>query len=332
MKTRISHRIKSPHLSHQFLTFSLKLPICTPLLFLAGAVLLFFWPVWIVRYRFPIGGGDLWGQLYPVWSYIAAWLRRGSIPLWHTGMMAGDPIFSEGQYGLFNPLNWPIFLFNPIPAWIISLRGMFTLWLAGAGMFLYLRYSPVWKMPKTAAIVGAFAYMFADPFIAHLGHPQFNDAMAWLPWVLWAVDGAARRKRIIPLGAVALSLLLLSGHGQASLYGALTVGAYAMWQAIDGGLRYAPRRIGRLALVGLLAAGIAMPGILPGLERLPYTERANVPPKPGEYEFHLEMWRDYLTPLYHGRNLKTFWGPWERIENGYWVAYQIAEALEKRLK
>ena len=288
-----------------------KIPI-----FLAGATLLFFWPVWVAGYRFPIGGGDLWGQIHPVWSYVAQWLRRGVIPLWHTGMMAGDPIVAEGQYGLFNPLNWPLFLLSPVPAWAISVRGMAMLWLAGLGMYGYLRHSPVWKLRKMAALTGALAYMFADPFVAHLGHPQFNDAMAWLPWTLWALDSAMRRKRAIPLAALALACLALSGHGQATLYGALTIAGYALWQAFAGGLERTPRRIGRLALVGLLAVALTMPSMLPGFERLPYTERANVPPTPGEYEFHLGMWRDFITPLFHGRNLKTFWGPWQRVETG----------------
>ncbi|MDF1513916.1 MAG: YfhO family protein, partial [Anaerolineae bacterium] len=298
------------------LGFNPRHPATRLLLFTAGAVLLFSWPLWIANYRFPTGGGDLWGQLHPVWSYIASWLRRGVIPLWHTGIMAGDPIFAEGQYGLFNPLNWPMFLFSPVPSWAVSLRGMFSLWLAGAGMVLYLHYSPAWRIPAAAALVGGTAYMFADPFIAHLGHPQFNDAMAWLPWALWMVDGAIRRRRALPLGGLTLALLLLSGHGQASIYGALTVGIYALWQAFEAGLRRFPRRLGRLLLVAILAAALAMPAILPGLERLPYTERANLPPKPGEYEFHLEMWRDYISPAYHGRNIKTFWGPWERVETG----------------
>ena len=320
-------RIKYPTANSRLSVFCLHHPACGPLLFLAGATLFFFWPLWIAAYRFPIGGGDLWGQLHPVWSYIAAWLRRGTIPLWHTGMMAGDPILSEGQYGLFNPLNWPVFLFSPVPAWVVSLRGMFTLWLAGAGLYLYLRYATVWKLTGAAALVGALAYMFADPFVAHLGHPQFNDAMAWLPWTFWTVGRAARRRRSIPWAASTLALLLLSGHGQAALYGALATGAYALWQAFDGGVRRAPRRIGRLALVALLAAGMAMPAILPGLERLPYTERANLPPNPGEYEFHLGMWRDFVTPLYHGRNLKTFWGPWERVESGSVGVVALALAI-----
>ena len=288
-----------------------KIPI-----FLAGATLLFFWPVWVAGYRFPIGGGDLWGQIHPVWSYVAHWLRRSVIPLWHTGMMAGDPIVAEGQYGLFNPLNWPLFLLSPVPVWAVSLRGMATLWLAGLGMYGYLRRSPVWRLREMAALVGTLAYMFADPFVAHLGHPQFNDAMAWLPWTLWALDNAMRRRRAVPLAALALACLALSGHGQATLYGVLTIGGYALWQVFAGGLERAPRRIGRLALVGVLAVALTMPAMLPGFERLPYTERANVPPTPGEYEFHLGMWRDFITPLFHGRNHRTFWGPWQRVETG----------------
>jgi len=286
--------------------------------FLAGATLLFFWPVWVAGYRFPIGGGDLWGQLYPVWSYVAEWLRRGVLPLWSTRMMAGDPILAEAQYGLFNPLNWPLFLLYPIPAWAMALRGMATLWLAGVGMYLYLRYSPLWKLRDSAAVVGALAYMFADPFVAHLGHPQFNDAMAWLPWTLWAVDGAMRASRRIPLAGGALALVLLSGHGQASLYAALVVGLYALWQTLEGGWQAAPRRVGRLALVGLLAALLAAPGLLPGFERLPYTERALVPFELRRgYEFPPQMLVDVLSPAFHGRGMREFWPSWNRVESAY---------------
>lgn len=287
-----------------------------PLLFLA-ATLLLFWPVWVMNYRFPVGGGDLWGQLHPVWSYVGEWLRRGVFPLWHTRLTIGDPIVAEGQYGLFNPLNWPLFLFSPVPAWAVTLRGMATLWLAGAGMYFYLHRAPVWRLRRTAALVGALAYMGADPFIAHLGHPQFNDALAWLPWTLWGVDCAARRARAIPWAGAALALLLLAGHGQASLYGALAVGGYALWQTLEGGCR-APRRLGRLALVGLLAACLAAPGLLPGFERLPLSERALVPfALRRGYEFRPELLIDLLTPRYHGRGTLGFWPKWDRVETPY---------------
>lgn len=285
-------------------------------LLLGAAVALLFWPLWLLGYRFPIGGGDLWSQLYPVWSYVAEWVRRGVVPLWSTRMMAGDPILSEAQYGLVNPLNWPLFLSHPIPPWLVSIRGVFPLWLAGAGLYLYLRRSPVWRLDRAPAVTGAIVYMASDPFVAHLGHPQFNDTLAWLPWALWGIDAALRRKDRIPVAALALALLWLAGHAQAALYATCLVAVTTAWQVLEGRRHTAARRLGRAALVAFGAACLAAPGLLPALERYPYTDRAAIPPKEGEYEFHSGMVLDYVSPLYHGRNLKTFWAPWDRVESG----------------
>ncbi len=298
------------------------------LLFLAAAVLLFFWPVWIAGHTFPQGGGDLFGQLYPVWSYVARWLRQGVFPLWSTQLMGGDPIVAEAQYGLFNPLNWPFFLFSPLPRGLLLVRGAFSLWLAGAGLYLYLKRSPVWRLNHAPALVGALAYTFSHPFIAHLGHPQFNDVLAWLPWTLWALDDAFRRSRRIPWAGLTLGLMLLAGHGQAALYGGLVVGAYALWQLGEGGLGQAPRRLGRLLLVGVLALALAAPALLPGLERLPHTERALVPFELRRgYEFPPEMLVNFLAPTYHGLGLRDFWPGWNRVESGYAGAVALYLAL-----
>lgn len=297
------------------------------LLILAAATGLLFWPVWIAGYRFPRGGGDLWGQLYPVWSYVSRWLRRGSFPLWSTEMMAGDPIIAEAQYGLLNPVNWPMFACDPIPPWMVTARAMMSLWIAGAGLYLYLRRAPVWGLSQSAALIGALAYLGSDPFISHLGHPQFNDVMAWIPWTLLGLEYAARTRRAVPLAGLALSLLLLAGHGQAVLYALMLVAGYGLWLVGRGGLGNAPYRSGRLAMVALLAACIAAPGLLPSLERLPHTDRAAVPPVGGEYEFHLGMWIDFITPWFHGRGVKGFWGPWDRVETGYVGVIALALAL-----
>ncbi|MBO9360804.1 MAG: hypothetical protein J7452_01225 [Thermoflexus sp.] len=114
------------------------------------------------------------------------------------------------------------------------LRGAFGLWLAGVGMYVYRRRLPIWRLGRAAALSGALAYVFSDPFVVHLGHPQFNDAMAWLPWALAGVDQAARRTHRIPLGALPIALLRLAGHGQAALYRMIAVGLYALGQATDG--------------------------------------------------------------------------------------------------
>ena len=296
------------------------------LLFLLAATALFFWPVWIAGYTFPKGGGDLFNQLSPVWRYVARWVQRGVFPLWHTGLQAGDPIIAEAQYGLLNIFNWPLFLVDPLPDRLLLARAAFSLLWAAWGLYLYLRLSPVWRLPRGPALFGAVAYAFSNPFIVHLGHPQFNDVMAWLPWVFWAIDGAMRSARAIPLAGGALAGLLLAGHGQAALYALIAITCYTLWQVAESGLPRLPRRVGRLALVALIGGALAAPSILPGLERLPQTERALVPDGVRRgYEFPAAMWVDFITPDFHGQSFE-FWPTWERVESGYVGAVALALA------
>ncbi len=296
-----------------------------PLLLLAALTALFFWPVWLLGYRFPLGGGDLYGQLLPIWDYVARWLRHGIFPLWDTQVMAGDPILSEAQYGLLNPLNWPLFLLSPIPERLPLLRVAFSFWLAATGLYLYLRRSPHWRLGREAALTGAMAYAFSQPFVIHLGHPHILDVMAWLPWLLWGMDGAMRRSTAILPAALALTMLLLGGHGQAILYALMVATAYGLYfGAME---RHPLRSWARLALVALLGGALAMPVILPALERMPMTLRAIVPADQRHgYEFQPQMWLDFLNPDFHGQGWR-FWAPWERVESGYVGASALALAV-----
>ncbi|MCD6285017.1 MAG: YfhO family protein, partial [Anaerolineae bacterium] len=214
-----------------------------PYLLLTAIVLIFFWPVWLLGYTFPIGGGDLWGQLLPVWSYVARFVRRGILPLWSTQMMAGDPIIAEPQYGLLNPLNWWLFVVGTGSRWAILARGMLPLVLAGTGVYTYLRRSSLWRLHASSALVGATAYMLSDPFITHLGHPQMNDAMAWLPWALLAIDTLVDQTRLRLWPSLVFACVILTGHYQAALFTAGATGLYAAWRlAFSPGQRW-PRLI-----------------------------------------------------------------------------------------
>ncbi len=296
-----------------------------PYLVLAGAVLLFFWPVWVAGYSFPRGGGDLWGQLYPVWSYVGRSVHRGIFPLWSTQMMGGDPIVGEPQYGLFNPLNGWLFLLGNVPRWAVLLRGMLPLYLAGVGAYLYLRRSEIWRLQTGPALIGGLAYMLSDPFLVHLGHPHFNDAIAWLPWALLAVDAVLERGRFVWWAGLPVAAVVLAGHSQAALFTGAAIGLYALWRLAARHLiwRSAPalpwwRDTARLLLVAICALALAMPAVLPSLERYPFTERALLELQPWRgYQWPAAMTVDLLAPGFHGRGLSDFWGPWARVEGGY---------------
>ncbi|MBN1249572.1 MAG: YfhO family protein [Anaerolineae bacterium] len=302
-----------------------------PYLLLASILLLFFWPVWLLGATFPIGGGDLFGQLLPVWQYVSRFVQRGVLPFWSTQMMAGDPIVGEPQYGLFNPLNWWLFIVGTEPRGLVLARGMLPLLLAGAGVYTYLRRSHVWCLHRDAALIGATAYMLSDPFITHLGHPQMNDAMAWLPWSLLAVDKLLERRQFLVWPSIVFAAVILTGHYQSALLTATATGLYVVWRLLsDKTVRQpeahrSPSRsrpllwhAGRLGLSALCAAGLAMPAVLPGLERYPFTERAILQLEPWRgYQWPLAMAVDLIAPGFHGRGIAGFWAPWARVEGAY---------------
>lgn len=283
----------------------------------AMAHLFFFWPVVGVGAYLPRGGGDLWGQLHPVWAFVAAEVRRGRFPLWNPRLLGGDPIFSEGQFGLFNPLNGPLFALDPLPVEAVLWRAMIpTLW-AGLGMLHLLSRSRWLRVSPSAALAGSLAYMFSSPFIVHLGHPQIGDAMAWFPWVLWGLDQALRPgpiKRLLR-GGVPVSIMVLSGHGQVVSYALLGTGAGVLLLPGPGSLL---QRWFRGIGVMILGLALAAPMEIPALERLPMTERAVVPPEHRRgYELALEDLLDLWSPLIHGRNAMEWWSPRGRVETGY---------------
>lgn len=302
-------------------------------LVLTGVTALFFWPVLLAGYAFPKGGGDLWGQLYPVWSFIAGQVRQGVWPLWDPLLMAGDPILSEAQYGLFNPLNWSLFVLSPPPVQVVLWRGMVSLLLAGVGTYLFLTRSPGLRLSQAAGLLGASAYMLADPLVVHLGHPQVNDALAWLPWGLLGLDWvlAAPGWRRAPRAGVSLALMVLAGHGQMALYGLIAVGLYGLWRALtlpasagEGRpvnrfpLRPLLGRLGQLALVALVGFALAAPVLLPAIERMPWSNRSLVPADQRRgYEFFPALLADTLAPHIHGRGADGWWSEMDRVESGY---------------
>ncbi|MER3399878.1 MAG: hypothetical protein C4313_01885 [Thermoflexus sp.] len=298
------------------------------LVFLFGLWGLFFWPVWLGGYAIASKGGDLWLQLYPVWSFVGESLRKGIFPLWDPRIMAGDPIAAEPQYGLFNPMNGLLFAIHPLPETLVHLRVAWPLLIGGLGMYGYLRRSPRWRLGPTAALTGAVAYMFADPFIVHLGHPQINDSLAWLPWAFWALDRALENPTWAPQAALPLALLGLGGHPQTVLYGGGALGLYALWRIGEPPRAAALQRAGILLGIGGIAVALTLPAYLPALERYPFTERAGLQLSyDRSYQWPPEMFLDLLSPWVHGRGAAFFWGPWGRIESAYVGAVALYLAL-----
>jgi hypothetical protein len=223
-------------------------------------------------------------QFYP-WRLAAlAAVRAGELPLWNPWVGNGAPLLANYQSGLLYPPNW-LALLLPLDlsmAWLAALH----LALAGAGMVALGRRLGL--RPLGQAVAG-LAFGLSQYLVARVSFLSINAAVAWLPWLVWAVEGqaqlppgAAWRTRLRPAVwlAALVGLLLLAGHAQTAWYSLLIAGAWASWRLVTARGAGADAWRARLQTAAwlvaplLLAVGLAAAQLLPTVELMQASPRA----------------------------------------------------------
>jgi len=230
---------------------------------LAVLVLAVFW-------RAVLGGvfyvGDIFQLHYPLRSAYARELRRLSLPLWTTDVLAGYPLLAEGQLGALYPPNLILHTLLPVPiALNVFILGHF-LW-AALGAYAFGRRIRLY--PK-AALCAGLVYALGGFMVAHLNHVNIVACAAWLPWMflladrLLASEVPSHAARDALLLALAIGLEFLAGHAQIAVLSLLAVVAYGLYLAF---MVRPPSRV--VLLFGLSAAlGVALSAaqLLPSYE------------------------------------------------------------------
>lgn len=186
-------------------------------------------------------------------------LRAGDLAQWNDLIFGGVTHLGNPQTAALYPVLWPF-------AAIEVHRALLTvvavhLAVLSAGVWFLLRralgVSPVAALVGTATVVGSGAVMARSIQFEQLA------VVAWVPWVLLAVDGvlAARRPRTaVALAALAAALLAVAGHPQQAFIAAPLVLAWAVGRVADRG---AHRRVPALAAAAALALAVAAVALLP---------------------------------------------------------------------
>ena len=256
--------------------------------------------------------GDLIELVVPSLDAARRGLTEGRWPLWNSRVGAGMPLLGDPQAQALAPLAILALPFSPLrgAAVIAALRVL----LALVFTFLLLRRQGLGVGPSLA---GALAFGLSGITLLWVGWPLASSA-ALLPAVLYALarlagashgpaaeeaqpatvlgehpgpaedglpTGGERWRRDVLLLAVALAALLLAGHPETELYACLLAAAFAadlVWRSLPGRRLPLLRRMTGAALV---AAGVAAPALLPALDYLPQTLRAErlahpAPPMP----------------------------------------------------
>ncbi|HXF95067.1 MAG TPA: YfhO family protein [Gemmatimonadales bacterium] len=245
-----------------------------------------FFMVFVVLLSLPLLGGRwLVGPLSDQLSGYAIrewagqhWRATGSIPLWNPMIFGGLPYVATAGHGdVFYPTS---FLRLALPADLVTSLG-FVLHYVLAGIFTYLllrRLGVSWL----GAVVGGMAYQLSGSLVSlpNPGHDGKLFVSTMLPLAFLALHAAVRERRWWGFGLLASSvgLSLLSPHYQMTYYLLIASGLFALYCAF-GERDPEPMgpRLARLALaLGAVGVGfgVAAPQLLPFLEYLPHSPRA----------------------------------------------------------
>jgi hypothetical protein len=222
---------------------------------LALATAGFFWRILFAGAWMPAGGGDLAALLYPTYHLAAQSLKSEMIPLWNPYLWGGTPFVADIQASLFYPINLIYFWLTPQVTYRgVMLLSVFHFWLAGVGMYLFLRSllpgrrveelkkgnvedqgslapaqlgpSASWLAISLPSLFGALAFMFSDYFIVHFGNLNLIAQAAWLPFIFlfYHRSLSERRPWLAVWSGVFLAIAATAGHIQPLLIITLGLG------------------------------------------------------------------------------------------------------------
>ncbi len=210
-------------------------------------------------------------QFWP-WRDIVfdAW-RHGQMPLVNPYQLAGQPLAGNSQSGAFYPLH---ILFAFVPGSVpfkMLLLGVLHGFLAGLGVFVWLRRL---RVSETGAMVAGIGFTMSQFMIAWAPLASVPTTVAWIPWALAGLVGSSSSRRVAEVG-LAVGMMLLAGHLQFAAYGLMAVVLAGVVGAVSD----------RRVLVGLLGivvgAVIAWPQVSLVLANSANSHRKNVPSEEG---------------------------------------------------
>ncbi len=225
-------------------------------------------------------GTDFITKQWPNATFVVRAVQQwGEIPLWRIAAMGGVPIIGNPSMLLLYPPYWLVFLF-PI-GWAFTLY--FALHLVWAGWGVYGLARQVLRLSSGAALLAALAFALSAKMVAHLGggHIDIVAAVAWLPWLWWAVDRLARQPDWLSLvGAAVSAAAQVLTHLPTLWLSAWVVGGWWLYVRVADRGPEALRRWWRCAFAGLgasvLALGLAAAQLCPMVELLPFATRSTM--------------------------------------------------------
>ncbi|HMN31546.1 MAG TPA: glycosyltransferase family 39 protein, partial [Caldilineaceae bacterium] len=267
-----------------------RYPHSTALIGFGLLTLLFYAPIVLGLRTFP--DGDFTHHFLPFSLFQQQALHNGALPLWNPYTYAGHPFLADTQAAVFYPLSnlllllsWPWTAAGPR---LYFLQVEAILQVALAGFFVYLLVQELTRQ-RAAGFIAGCCFAFSGYLT---GYPLLQLAVLrtaiWLPLLLWllqrAFDEPQRWRWWLWAGVVA-GVMIFAGHPQTWLYALYTVAAYSLLRLVyalrtpaspSHGMRAPGYAVAGLLASALVALGLAAAQLLPSLEFVGLSVRANV--------------------------------------------------------
>ncbi len=174
--------------------------------------------------------GDIFLFFYPTHRVYAEALREFRLPLWTPQMLAGFPLYAEGQVGALYPTH--PFLYGLLPIDLATNYDiLFHLSWVAVGTFLFAR---ALKLHPAAALLAGMCFGWGGFFTPRYQHVSVLATASWLPWLLWAWEkreqetDRAKRARWFILLALMSGAQLFGGHPQFAFLSAIFLAMFSV--------------------------------------------------------------------------------------------------------
>lgn len=204
---------------------------------------------------------DFFVTHWPIVRYVHDMISQyGTIPLWNSMILSGQPFAADPLSGYGYPPNWLTF-WLPEPGMFTLLFLIHLVW-TGWGMLKLLRAEGAGELP---ALLAAWIWMATPRLVGYIGSGQVSMvfALAWTPWLLLAFRKAARQPgpRQVALAAACLAITFLADV-RWGLLGGLFAAAYAVSQfnfRRANWRQVIPLGLAGMSLFLLMTAGLTLP-------------------------------------------------------------------------
>jgi hypothetical protein len=261
---------------------------------------------------------------FGIFTYPAAYFQResfwhGQVPLWNPLNNCGIPFLAQWNTVVLYPLSL-IYILLPL-TWGLALFFVAHLFLAGFGMYLL---ASQWTGNRLAGAVAGVAFVFNGLTLNCLMWASNLAALAWMPWVILAVEPAWRAggKRIV-MATLAGSLQMLAGAPEIVVFTWLILFALHLGPAIAARKFYG-RAFMRLLLVIFAVSLLSAAQLLPFLDLLAHSER-NSAQGASFWAIPLSGWANLFVPLFHCYRspLGVYFQPGQDWTSSYYICLGV---------